>query len=263
VTFAMHCFVVPVYGDSPHLGECLQSLAAQEHASPVVVTTPTPSDYIATMAARHGAELRVNPRGGGIGIDWNFALGHAVAPWVTIAHQDDIYLPGFASATMRAAAAEPEAVLAFTGYAEQLDGRVRSSSTLLRIKRALLELGFAGGTRAASRFAKTNVLRFGCAIPCPSVTLNLARTGLRFREDLRIDLDWAAWLQLARTPGAFLYVRETLMLHRVHAASETSAGIAGGVRAAEDRALLREMWPGPVADLIAATYGIAYRSNQT
>lgn len=261
MTTADHCFVIPAYGDSPHLEACLQSLAAQQHPSRVVIATPTPSAHIAGLAEKYGAELRVNPAGGGIGIDWNFALDHAVAPWVTIAHQDDLYLPGFVARTMQAVAANPDATLAFTGYEEQVGDAVRGDTTLLRIKRALLEGGFMGGSRAASRFAKTNVLRFGCAIACPSVSLNLARTGLRFREDLRIDLDWAAWLELARAPGAFLYIRETLMLHRVHPDSETTAGIAGGVRAAEDRMMLRKMWPAPIANLIAGTYGIAYRSN--
>lgn len=257
-----HCFVVPAYGDSPHLEACLRSLAAQDYATRVVITTPTPSDRMARLADAHGARLHVNPIRGGIGADWNFALDHAEAPWVTIAHQDDIYLPTFAARTMQAVAANPDAVLAFTGYAEQVEERVRADSTLLRIKRGLLESGFAGGSRAASRFAKTNVLRFGCAIPCPAVTLNVDRTGVRFRDDLKVDLDWAAWLHLARAPGAFLYVRGALMLHRVHPDSETTAGIAGGARAAEDRMLLRQMWPAPIADMIAGTYGIAYRSNK-
>jgi hypothetical protein len=104
-------------------------------------------------------------------------------------------------------------------------------------------------------------LRFGCAIPCPAVTLNTA-TGLRFRTDLKVDLDWAAWLDLARKPGAFVYIREQLMQHRVHADSETSAAIGAGRRLAEDEALLRSLWPGPIARAIVASYRIAYRSNQ-
>lgn len=256
-----HSFVVPAYGESPHLEACLRSLAAQERPTSIIVATPTPSPRIEALAAAYGAELRVNERGGGIGIDWNFALSCASTRWVTIAHQDDVYLPRFTAATLDAAERHPDASLVFTGYAERTVDGIRVDTTLLRIKRALLELGFLGGSRAGTRFFKTNTLRFGCAIPCPAVTIDQARNRLRFREDLRIDLDWAAWLELARRPGAFVYVREVLMEHRVHADSETTAGIAGGARAAEDRALLRMMWPGPVADAIAATYGIAYRSN--
>jgi hypothetical protein len=75
-------------------------------------------------------------------------------------------------------------------------------------------------------------------------------------------LDWAAWLELARRPGAFVYIRDTLMLHRVHPDSETTAAIAAGGRLAEDRAMLRMLWPRVIADVIVASYGIAYRSNR-
>lgn len=257
-----HSFVVPAYGESPHLRSCLESLASQSRVSPVIVATPTPNAHIAGLADEFGASLRINPSGGGIGIDWNFALSCATSRWVTIAHQDDIYLPPFAASTMDAVQRNPDASLVFTAYAERVGDTVRVQTTLLRIKRALLELGFLGGERAATRFFKTNTLRFGCAIPCPAVTVDMGRGAFRFREDLRLNLDWAAWLGFARQPGAFVYVRDVLMHHRVHAESETSAGIAGGLRAMEDRALLRMLWPGPIADAIAGTYGIAYRSNQ-
>lgn len=258
----LHSFVVPAYGESPHLEACLRSLARQERPTPFLVATSTPNAHIETLAARYQAPLHVNPRGGGIGIDWNFALSCARSRWVTIAHQDDLYLPGFASATMDAVQRNPDATLVFTRYAERVGEALRTRTQLLRIKHALLELGFLGGERAGSRFFKTNVLRFGCAIPCPAVTLDTTGRDFRFREDLKLNLDWAAWLALARRPGAFAYVRQVLMEHRVHADSETTAGIAGGQRAAEDRTLLRMLWPRPIADAIAATYGIAYRSNQ-
>lgn len=261
MTYQQHSFVIPAYGDSPHLEACLQSLVSQRSRSRIVIATPTPSDAMSTLAKAYDAELCINRAKHGIGADWNFALSCAKTPWVTLAHQDDIYGPDFASSTMDAALGSSGALLVFTDYEELVGTTVRRDTALLRIKRVLLELGFLGGQSARLRFFKTNVLRFGCAIPCPSVTLNVAATGIRFREDLKIDLDWAAWLHLARTRGTFLYVRKCLMQHRVHEESETSAGIAGGARANEDRAVLREMWPGPIADMIAATYGIAYRSN--
>lgn len=257
-----HCFVVPAYGESPYLEACLRSLATQEVASRVLVATSTPNRHIETLARRYHAPLHVNPApGGGIGADWNFALDVAPTPWVTLAHQDDLYLSGFTCRTLAALDAHPEAVLAFCNYGEIELEQERPVSTLLRIKRVLLELGFLGTTCARSRFFKTNALRFGCAIPCPAVTLNVT-TGLRFRTDMKVDLDWAAWLELARRPGSFIYVRECLMHHRVHPGSETTAGIGEGRRAAEDRAILRDLWPAPIAAALVASYAIAYRSNR-
>ncbi len=258
-----HCFVVPAYGESPHLEACLRSLAAQSVPARIVITTSTPNALIAGLAQRFSASLRINPVQGGIGSDWNFALESAPTGWVTLAHQDDTYLPDFLACTLDAIRNSPDATLVFSDYAESLSGEPLGHSTLLRIKRALLELGFLGRTRTASVFLKRNTLRFGCAICCPAATVNQARTQLRFRTDLKVDLDWAAWLDLARQPGAFVYIRQPLMLHRVHAASETSGAIANGRRACEDAAILRQLWPRFIADAIASTYRIAYSSNES
>jgi len=256
-----HCFVVPAYGSSEHLDACLRSLCGQRHASRIVIATSTPNTHIAAAAQRYGLPVHVNESGGGIGCDWNFALSVANAPWVTLAHQDDVYLPDFSLRTLEALAAHPEATLAFCNYAE-LEGECeRPMSTLLRIKRILLDLGFLGTAHASSPFFKVNALRFGCAIPCPAVTINAA-AGLRFRTDLQVDLDWAAWLWLARQPGTFVYIRENLMMHRVHVASETSSAIGDGRRLAEDTAMLRSLWPGWVAAAITESYRIAYRNNR-
>lgn len=253
-----HTFVVPAYGRSPHLRECLASLEKQTCRSPVVVATSTPYDGLEALVTEHGARLAINPEGGGIGRDWNFALAQARTPWVTLAHQDDLYLPGFGEATMTLVDVIPDATLVLTGYAELVGNRARAHSLMLWIKRLLLEFGFTGRRAVSSRGGKRRLLRFGCPIPCPSVTLRPDRTGLRFREDLMVNLDWEAWLRLARLPGTFAYSRQRLLLHRVHADSETSAGIRNGVRAREDLMLFESLWPKPVARLLARGYALSY-----
>lgn len=257
----LHMFVVPAYGRSPHLAACLASLQSQTRKSPVVVATPTPYEGMEALVASFGARLVFNPRGGGIGRDWNFALSQATTPWVTLAHQDDLYMPDFAEATLALAETVPDAALVLTGYAELLGDRERAHSVMLWIKRLLLEFGFLGRSGISRAGAKRRVLRFGCPIPCPSVTLNVERTGLKFREDLKVNLDWEAWLRLAVSPGAFAYSRQRLQLHRIHADSETTAGIQGGVRAREDLMLFESLWPKPVARLLARGYALSYQAG--
>lgn len=256
-----HTFVVPAYGFSSYLRDCLASLQAQTRRSPVVVATSTPCDAVKILVDEFGARLAINPEGGGIGRDWNFALAQAETPWVTMAHQDDVYLPEFAETTLALADAVSDATLVFTGYVELADGRVRAATPMLLIKRMLLEMGFLGRRSVSRRETKRRLLSLGSPIPCPSVTVRLDRTGLRFREDLMVNLDWEAWLRLASTPGAFAYSRKRLLLHRIHAGSETSAGIRAGVRAREDLMLFESLWPKSVARVLARGYALSYESG--
>jgi len=258
-----HCFVVPAYGESPHLEACLRSLAAQVDQSPMVVATSTPNAHIAGLARRYGAKVAENPAPGrGIGADWNFALESAPSRWVTLAHQDDVYLPDFVRRTRQALSSHPDAALVFTDYREIEGTGQRPRSPLLGIKRLLLELAFLGSDHASSRFFKINSLRFGCAIPCPSATIDL-KTALRFDVNLKVDLDWDAWLKLAQRAGTFVYLREPLMQHRVHPDSETTSAIEAGYRHREDAMMFRRLWPRPIADLLSFAYRASYRSNQT
>ena len=262
-TTDVHSFVVPAYGRSPHLRDCLASLRAQTIPSSVAIATSTPWDGMEELAAQFGARLVVHHPNEGIGKDWNFALSQASTPWVTLAHQDDLYLPTFTERTLTAVRRYPRAVLVATGNGELLEptGGIRTWSGMLTIKRALMELGFIGRGAVATKGAKRRLLRFGCPIACPSVSVNMDRTGLRFREDLRVDLDWDAWLRLSDTPGAFAYDRRTLMLHRIHAGSETSAGVRGGVRAAEDRMMFERLWPAPISRMLAKAYALSYEDG--
>src|SRR5438105_2002432 len=95
-----HAFVVPAYGDSPFLADCLRSLKAQTIAPRIVITTSTPSDFLEASARDFDAPLIVNPRREGIGGDWNFAMRATDARYVTLAHQDDVYYPAFAQRSL-------------------------------------------------------------------------------------------------------------------------------------------------------------------
>lgn len=259
----MHTFVVPAYRRSPHLEDCLASLRAQTARSRVVLSTSTPFPGLEAVAARHGAELFVHAPNRGIGRDWNVALSRSAAIWTTIAHQDDVYDPTYAERVVAAGDAVPDALMVFSDYAERLGDARLADTALLRIKRRLLELGFLGRGVAASRAAKRRALRFGSAIPCPAVTFHRrALDAFAFREDLKVALDWAAWLELAERPGSFVWVREPLMEHRIHEASETSAGLSDGTRRREDWELLTRLWPRPIARLIQAGYARAYAQAQ-
>lgn len=260
---ALHTFVVPAHGQSPHLGDCLASLRAQRVPSRILLATSTPSPWLQALADQHDVPLHVHGPNAGIGRDWNAALAAVETPWATLAHQDDVYLPDFSAASLALAQSVPDTSLVLTGYAELLpDGTQRRNSAMLAVKRVLLELGFMNAPAVRATAAKQRLLRFGCPIPCPSVTLRVDTGQPLFREDLRLNLDWDAWLRLAAGEGAFAYDRDVLMLHRIHAGSETSAGILGGARAREDLMMFERLWPKPVARLLARAYAASYATGE-
>lgn len=259
---AVHTFLVPAYKCSPFLDACLASLQEQHLPSRVLISTSTPFEGLFEMAQSRGAEVFVHGPNQGMSHDWNMGLAQVKTPWVTIAHQDDTYAPPFTAELLKAVGkAKAPLSLVFTDYQELVNHEVRARNALLRIKQVLLELGFLGRDQVHSAWAKLNCLRFGSPIPCPSVSLNLGLRPIRFSDQYRVNMDWAAWIELAQQPGGFYWIRQTLMAHRLHANSETTEGLAMGHRKEEDRALLHRLWPAPVVSLIHRAYSLAYNSN--
>ena len=253
-----HAFVVPAYGDSPFLPACLASLTAQAQRSRIVVTTSTPSAFIAENAAAVGAALVVNPERAGIAADWNFALAAAAARYVTLAHQDDVYFPTFLAVSLELLTESPRAALAFTGYVEIDDHGAPTRSKISRVKHALEGLTLGGATEPSPRRLRA-FLSFGNPLPCSSVTFDRARlAGFVFSDAFRSNLDWDAWLALAEAGIGFARTPQRLVGRRHNPLTATSALIREGVRAREDLAIFRRLWPGPLADLIAFAYRAGY-----
>jgi hypothetical protein len=243
----------------------VESLLAQsQEDSHVVVTTSKPSTHIAEVARRYDIPLLVNPQRASIGCDWNFALSATSAPLVTLAHQDDAYRADYVSVMLDAAQRHPDFLFAFSDYSEATAEGPRPANFNLRLKQFLCRRAFRRREAITTRTDKRRLLAYGNPICCPSVVINRARLpDFRFDETMRSNLDWAAWLALASDSGAFVYVREPLVIRRIHPASETSLVIADERRCAEDRSMFRRLWPGPVAALISLIYRASYRANRT
>lgn len=150
-----HAFAVCAYGRSPYLTECLDSLVAQSGGvgSEVFIATSTPSPWLSQVAESYGVPLYVNEGEAGIGQDWNFAYSHARAPFVTIAHQDDVYCPEYAVHAVRALESDVRSLIYFTNYGELRHGERVDDNELLRVKRRLLS-PLRKRSNASKRWAK-------------------------------------------------------------------------------------------------------------
>ena len=256
-----HAFVVPAYGRSPYLEACLASLRAQAASVPprIVICTSTPFDGIEALAVQYGAELVVHGPNAGIGNDWNAALNAARADLVTIAHQDDIYAPGYLQHILRASQRCPQASLYFC-HADEIteDGTEVARSRNLAVKDALITAAFLGRSRINDGISRRILLGLANPVTCPAVTINRKRNpGFAFRQDLRTNMDWLAWIQLAST-GPVVRIPHLLMHHRVHGESETSRCLEDGARAQEDRMVFESQWPRWLANLLFWQYRRSY-----
>lgn len=259
-----HTFAIPVYGAAPHLAALVGSLRAQTATgSEILLATSTPSTELDEFARRARLPLHLNPQRQGITADWNFALEAARTELVTLAHQDDLFAPAYLARLAQALERHPGAVIAFSDYAEHTPLGPRPLNLNLRIKRALTERAFRGRECIGESRDKVRLLSLGNPICCPSVILNRAALGdFRFPGGFQTNLDWAAWLGLARRSGGFVYVRERLVSKGVHRGSETTATIANRARAREDRLLFEALWPKPVAAALSAVYRLGYLGNR-
>ncbi|MCH4180590.1 MAG: glycosyltransferase family A protein [Atopobiaceae bacterium] len=258
-----HSFAVCAYKQSPYLKECLDSLMAQEGCeSEVFIATSTPSDWLDGIASSYGIPVHVNTGEHGIGQDWNFAVSQAGCDYVTIAHQDDIYLPRYAVTATEMLGRTTSSLIFFCDYGELRDGKQVDDNHILEVKRRMLR-PLADGKNASSITARRRILSMGSAICCPSVTLNRSSCGVSpYRTHMKCSLDWDTWENLSKLDGEFYYSSSLLMYHRIHEDSATTALIENDTRTEEDREMLGRFWPSPVASVINHFYSKSEGSNE-
>lgn len=257
-----HTFVVLAYKESPFLRDCLDSLRAQTQPGSIVLATSTPSSFLDEIAREYKLPMHINTGEKGLAADWNFALRQGDSKYVTLAHQDDLYDCRYVEQMVYRAEERPDTLITFSDYDELLGDRRSSATTNLRIKRLLRTFSYLHQFHVRSSFRKKLLLAFGSPIPCPSVMYNRQRIGeFSFSTEFSINADWDAWLRIASMRGTISYVRAPLLVHRIHAESETSSGIGDRRRAVEDLRLFETIWPKPVARGIARLYELSYHGN--
>lgn len=253
-----HTFVICAYKESDHLEACIESLKNQTIKSKIVITTSTPNEFIENMANKHKLPLFVH-NGSGIGADWNFGWSVVDTPYMTIAHQDDIYLPSFAEASVNALMSHSKSLISFTDYDEIKNDKIIKKTTNLKIKQWMSKPVQFFPKR---KWARNVSLAFGNYIACPAVSYNMVNLkGFQFSTDYRANLDWDAWYRISQKEGSFHYIKESLMLHRIHEESETSNAIENNIRTTEDYEMYQKYWPNFFAKFLMKFYVKSQNTN--
>lgn len=248
-----HTFVICAYQESKYLEDCILSLKIQKSKSLIIMETSTPNAHISSLAEKYALPLYINPHGG-ITQDWNFGLSKVNTKYATIAHQDDVYEPEYGKKILDAFEKSEKALIAFSDYGE-IRGRSKVAQTqMLRIKRLML-MPLRIKVLQRSKLVRRLILSLGDPICCPSVSFNLERVKRPvFRDGFRSCGDWEAWERISGMDGAFLYIPEPLMYHRIHAGSATTRSIQDHVRTEENYIMYCKFWPKPIARRINKYY---------
>jgi len=256
-----HTFVIAGYKDSPYLEECILSLKNQTVESKIKLTTSTPSPFLEQLATKHNIPYIVNNSRQGIAHDWSFAYKNCSTKYVTIVHQDDIYLPNYTKLCMSAASSYSNCLILFTDYSELREKKVMFASINFFVKKMLLS-PFLIKKGISSPFIKKAILSFGNPICCPSVMYNKEEIGfMKFSNNFKVSLDWNQWLKLAKREGSFVYIRKKILCHRIHSETASSLTISNLKRKKEDEIIFKTIWPPFLAKIFVNVYFMASKST--
>lgn len=255
-----HTFVIPAHGDSPYIEECVVSLKNQTTPSTILVSTPVSSKYLENICSKFNIRLAVSNNKASIANDWTYAFSVCDTDFVTLAHQDDIYMRDYTESFFKAVEASAgKAVFIFSWYKELVNDKERSITAKLLIKQLLL-FPFLFTDTIKSRFIKNLLFSLSQPIPTPSVMFNKNQIGnFVFSDDFKCNTDWDAWLRLSEMKGTIIYVKKPLMIHRIHPWAQTAIAIGQGIRQREDLAIFSRMWPKLIAWVLSSVYALSIR----
>ncbi len=259
----IHTFVICAYEESKYLEQCILSLKNQSVETNIILATSTPNEHIKRLCENYNIKMYVNEGRSGITGDWNFAYSRCVTPYVTIAHQDDLYEQDYVKNMLLYMRKADNPIIFFSDYYEIRNGKKIYNNNLLRIKRIML-IPLRNRYGWKSIFIRRRILSLGSPICCPSVTFVKDKCpDIVFENHFRAAEDWEAWEMLSKRNGSFVYCYKPLTGHRIHKDSETTRIIESNNRRKENYIMFRKFWPAPVARWLNSLYTKSEQSNNT
>jgi hypothetical protein len=229
----------------------------------VYISTSTPSKYIRDIAVKYDTPIVVSSQKSSSLNDCNFALRNAKTKYITLAHQDDIYLPQYAEQCVNAAEKYKDTLICFTNSSEIFAGQNRPDSAITRVKRLMFAVFMPFKKNMTSRFWKMRLLSIGNPISAPTVMFNLETLpNFQFESTFSDNLDWDNWCKMAAMNGRFVYLSDVLIKRRIHEESATSLGLEQKTSEEEDLRMFKRFWPGFIAKLLTRVYSTRARSNK-
>ena len=256
---SIHTFVICAYKEQPYLDECVKSLKNQTLKSKIIISTSTPNDFIKGVAKKYSVDLAINTKTKGHINDFCFAYDQAYTKYVTLCHQDDVYYPDFAEKMVNKMEKAKNPIIGFSNYNERRNGKTKKHNMLLILKRII---NFPISIFKKSKKVRLFTLSVGNAICAPSVTYNKEKVKRPIDEsELKSNIDWDTWINLAKKDGEFIYITKALLEHRIHEGSTTTSVINNNIKNEEDFMMFSRFWPKGIARFLTRLYSGSEKSN--
>ena len=255
----LHTFAICAYNKSRFLEHCVQSLMNQTIKSNIILCTSTPNTWIRYVAEKYGLLLFVRDGKSNIRDDWNYAYDCADTPYVTLAHQDDIYNSLYSEAffyKMQKHSSDDFSIF-ISGYRPLKNKAVTLDKN--SIIRFILRSPYLSEALSYLKPVRILPMRFGNPICCPTVTYNKKQLGKSiFTSDMSFNIDWDTFLKIAGLDAPFLYDSRSLVYYRIHDGATSKEFIDNSQRITEDTAMFNKFWPTSITNLIMKLYVRAY-----
>lgn len=213
--------VIPSHNGERWLGEAMQSVADQNEVGiEVVIVDSSATDTSLRVATNFAPLLDLQICRRLDFVAWtaktNFAVQQARAPWISMLHQDDLWLPGRAAAIRQWISAQPDIIM-HVHPAHIIDERGKRLGTWR------CPLPATGAPVPAQALTERLLVQNFIAIPTPVIRRDALLASGGLDEALWYTADWDLYLKLSRA-GAVCYHPEVLACFRIHKGSLTISG---------------------------------------
>ena len=217
---ALLTVALPTYNGEAHLAETLASILAQDDVEfdLIVVDDQSADQSVALVRRLAGdrARIEVNPSRLGLAANWNLCAARCRTPFLSIIHQDDVWLPSHLAAHLEALLSDPEIGLVASGsivideQGQEIGGNV--------IQRG----GLGDQDRVFEAGGLTELMAVENPLRCSAVSMRVQahRQAGGFDPALGYVVDWDFWLRVASTWRVAWLARASVAI-RWHRGSET------------------------------------------
>ena len=233
---------IPARNMAPYLDEAVGSILAQDMPDFALFVCDNASTDGTETLARKWTDSRLKyvrfDLGVGQAANWNRCLAMCTTEYLVLLHADDALHPSFLASAVAALDGNPDAVLLHCEV-ERMDELGRPLSAQQRFT--------ASGKTPSAEAARRLVLE-GCFVNPAGVMLrrSAVQEAGTFSENIVWAVDWHMWLRLAKQ-GAFFFLNRPLARYREHSSSGTTAVIASGRNARDERWALEDAFRSDVS----------------